>query len=375
MKTIFEFKSVVVFLTLFGFFSTVDAAAQTVAPQSDTIDRKSCTMELANEQEIFKQFLIKQAREAQGAGLKPAISFEPSRRAAKPSTAQAGVDVRANDQASKLSKALFAALETPNSVADAASLAMNESASRRSGLQLYSKCQGANAPQLVVENMNHSNTTECPGGANPSGVGMNIREVFQSSLSPQQLKSRFMAWKLSSTEDSKIKICTGGVRVCASGANYQTAMQLPQVRGDIYVQQEKSYSSFMSPEVNRMAMKSSTTKICGSDVTVVTGFNLNSQYGFDHSSYMAVIGRIGSKSVLLTEFSGQTSNPESYPAKAPAYYNKAQEKIFESYSLLAQKLGSPDRTVSGEVQSAEGKAPRSTNRSTQTYGANGFTNQ
>lgn len=318
----------------------------------------SC-LDIANEEKLVKQQIVKAIRDAATEGFKPAISLETS---ASSTATTARVEARANLQATRLASALFAGIRTPASLGSEASKAMFGNSKRRASLDMYSMCASDNALNKVIENQTYYQPIEgqaCADHTEPVTMGMNVSQVFQTKMPPAQVKDAFARELLMPSDSVKVTVCTDpGAQINSNACRRDSAVYQemsaasfePKTGQDYFLNTQRNFIT--SNMVNKSTMKITELTICGVKSYLVTGFGNGHNLGFDRSSLIGLIAPIGGKTLVLGDASLQAyhtaaSQKTSWPLWFPYYPKDAISSGLGVYNELASLIGSQEEPVNG----------------------------
>lgn len=367
------------------------AEAQTSGGGETAIDKLKCS-DIQGSERLLKEQIVKQIREAQSNGFKPALGYEGA--GEDLGSLQSRVESRAAKQASELSRALFASVNQPSAPGDAASQVLNGDPKRRSAMAVAVRCSGQDrTPRTVIEN--HQYFTEinrpCNGGSTPQDFGMNVTQVFQTDLQPAQVRDRFARVTLRSSNDNKMTVCTldgaEGRTGCRNPQNYSEVDVpdfSPKPNREYYLRSEKKmcgevpilgYQCSPTPMDNRVTFKVSPVDICGARAYLITGFANGHNAGFDRSSLIGLIAPVGGKTLVLGDFSAQSWTAGSWPLELPKHTQSAMDAVFgeldrrnhqmkRGYIDIAEMIGSRERPIMGQIGGTPDALPASVARMT-----------
>ena len=316
--------------------------------------------DVSEARETVESKVVELIKAAHSKGLKPAVPYDDQMVYDQMRSADA-IDVSAQHFAKKISDGLFAAVESSRrSIAGAAATEILGAQNRRGTLDLFGRCPNQRGlPKQIVSNSSYDpNVVSCPGNGYHRDVGVRVLQIYQTNTPALTAVSQFVQGKLQSTSDNTVSLCRSDLATCKAGQGFQpiSAHQAANMkinfRTDYVLQDSTSFSSFMSPMVNRYVMNVQPLDLCGSRIYLLTGFGLSQSLGFDRYTLIGLVATVGSRTLVIGDFAGQSVNDgrdNKWPLWFPSRSKDLQTKIFDGYGAIAQLIGSQERPVMGEI--------------------------
>lgn len=334
-------------------------------PDADNIQKTQCREE---EKEGVRALLVKLVRNANDSriGYKPADQFDkPS-----PLTDDATIDAKARAQASKMADALFAAINNPENPADAASEVMSDGdTKRRTSFRMDVRCKGSSSTKQFGENDTALLTPVTCGTSGFGEVGFEVGQVLQTKKPAKDVVDTFAR---ASFMSENVKKCDLNREECRNSMNYATipADFKLQVNKEYFVQDSTEIMSGKSPMVNRNVFTIHPRRICGARAFVITGFNNGGSRGFDRSTLLGFVVKVGGKTLVIGNFSGQSqavaqgpfpTDNDPWPIWFPLDYKRTANTVLtdnvaklieaeEDQPLVLGRVGGPEKRSSLAAQ-------------------------
>lgn len=327
-------------------------------PDAENIQKAQCR---EREKEAVRALLVKLIRDANDSktGYKPADQFnKPS-----PLTDDASIDAQARAQASKMADALFAAINNPENPADAASEIMSGGdPKRRTSFRMDVRCKRATTTKQFGDNDSALLTPLTCGSAGFGAVGFEVGQVLQTRKPAKDVVDTFAR---ASFMSESVKKCDLNREECRDPANYSAipADFKLQVNKEYFVQDTTEILPGKSPMVNRNVFTIHPRRICGARAFVITGFGNGGSRGFDRSTLLGFVVKVGGKTLVIGNFAGQSqavangpipTDQDPWPIWFPLDYKKTATTILtdkvaqlieaeEDQPLVLGRVGGPER--------------------------------
>jgi hypothetical protein len=288
--------------------------------------------------------LSEEITKAHNAGFKPSIAYDPTK---------SGGPALSQKEAQNVTRALFAAIQKPETAAEEASNALTKSPNRRTSLGLRYRCPGDANPKVSIERNKAKNASVA---CDPRDVSMDIQHVVQSPLTVEQAKDRYLQYRLAGSTVAETKLCTKGKAGCASEASYAPfdSSRIPRQPAEGYFSQEYVSKIFFN-KTERYVTKAIPVEICNSRAFLVTKFSTSGDNGFLSSTSLSLIAKVGDKTLHISDFSGQAAGG-SMVSKALSFTSQTLSGTFDDSNNLVAVFQSTEKPVAGEVRGNSARA-------------------
>ena len=307
-----------------------------------------------------------------GKGQLPAIAYEQTKvEIPDGSGAVRGFDVRARQQAHKLSEAAIGAFTNKQSPGSGAASRIFNDPDRRASTAMYTRCQnGDEQPRPVLTDAGMDQSALCIDRATHErtgkDVGLNATQIYVTNNSPEDVYKGFIRLKLGSADPKNtVGICDHSPEQCrdpkSAKQNYKTMSALwiqnqdPKPGSSYFVSDKVNFGMFGVPYImeNRSEIKvSGELSVCGGKAYVVTAINNGHSRGFDYGTLAALVVRVGDKTVVIGDFSAQSFSgiPRDFPYSAKEF----SEFMTRGYNKLADTVGADERVENGRIEGTTG---------------------
>ena len=348
-------------LKFFTPIALLSSLAMSLPAQADSLTKAMC---LENDQQHLKDSIAAIVKDAQTRKLLPALAYDGYN--IDRMTISQRANLKAEEESKKLSAALFAAIAQPETPAQLAAGVVTNNPSKLSIYSLKERCPALRGQPVA--------SAECHGDSGgsmtafthePIDMGINVSQVYETQTNSMQVIQAFMKEKLTSTSANTVSVCSGPLETCRQSPGFyfdQNAQKIVkkdiEIGREYYVQDKTTVGRFglLTAEMtNRSALKvTEITNVCGGSVYLVSAFNTGGESGFDHASLLTVVASVGSKTLVVADFSAQASDLTSgggdgYPLKFPANEATVNDMIIKGYDGIAQMIGATDRLDSYRI--------------------------
>jgi hypothetical protein len=320
----------------------------------------------AKDQEQFK-FEIMKSVNASRSGLKPAAVFNAqTAQNASEAAKEAAVQKRLEQQAGRLAKALFAAMQKPSNPADAVSEGLFGRPDRRMSIRFHAQCGSSDSgvdakPKLVMENSDFfSNNASCADGERAKSVDVETTQVLQTGLSEREALNAALRLRVSLHGGVETSVCRGSHVACSQPEAFKKIdpMTLDPVKEqNLHIQQSEQIAFWTMS--SREAVQVHRVPVCGREVFLVSSLAQSHSYGYDRSTRLDLISQVGDRTVMVVDQASQTWDAEAFPLQAPEHPNELKAAYFGQgrtgkgdYADIAQAIGSRERLQMGMVGKA-----------------------
>lgn len=300
--------------------------------------------------------------------VRPAIPFDGQQGKAQAAN-------KLSDQAGQIAKALVAAVNQPETAADAASEILNGSdqlkarGTRRASLKMYEGCYGQDGRSVdvhpVIVNNQVADTGHRCASAQAYSSSIEATQVFQTKKSPEQVRDAFTRGLATPTQGGNTTI-----NICIQGKCQNQQSTLPagfpnaEGRTDYRMRADQRFGEGIElmagyRMINETNLRISQFPVCGTPVYLVSVFGLpnaagtpDANKGFDNSTLLGVIAPVGDKTLILGSISSQSfrkSSESPMPLVFLDYPEKIVKEVFDKYKAVGNLIGSKEATNNGEI--------------------------